>query len=270
MIRKDGPAGQIGADGLTEQGEIRRAMRVGRGQRHQKRYFCSALWSGGRGRYHRGRFGDGSVSELDMPVADGAEGNRGSHAGVAGDGPGGAPTVCWYRSGRHPHCQRPGVRFRATGTEVGPTYGCASVVVAKVPSSDEVSRLTGFATRTFELEASFYNELAATVWVSRPSCYLAHYSLPQEGYVVLLEDMLPPTPATRWRAAHRRGRGGDARAGRLARSALGRPRCSTELARTAGVGVGADPGPRAAQPVRGLCGPLRLVLDRDLVSLGEP
>jgi Phosphotransferase enzyme family len=67
-------------------------------------------------------------------------------------------------------------------------------VVAKVPSSDEVSRLTGFATRTFELEASFYNELAATVWVSRPSCYLAHYSLPQEGYVVLLEDMLPADP----------------------------------------------------------------------------
>ena len=49
----------------------------------------------------------------------------------------------------------------------------------------------GFATRTFELEAAFYNELAATVWVSRPTCYFAHYSLPQEGYVVLLEDMLP-------------------------------------------------------------------------------
>jgi hypothetical protein len=74
-----------------------------------------------------------------------------------------------------------------------PTAAPASVV-AKVPSSDEVSRLTGFATGTFELEASFYNELAATVGVSRPSCYFAHYSLPQEGYVVLLEDMLPAGP----------------------------------------------------------------------------
>ncbi len=67
-------------------------------------------------------------------------------------------------------------------------------VVAKVPSSDEVSRLTGFATGTFGLEASFYNELAATVGVSRPSCFLAHYSLEREGYVVLLEDMLPADP----------------------------------------------------------------------------
>ncbi len=71
-----------------------------------------------------------------------------------------------------------------------PTPAPASLV-AKVPSSDEGNRLTGFASRTFELEAGFYNELASTVWVSCPTCYFAHYSLQQEGYVVLLEDMLP-------------------------------------------------------------------------------
>ena len=71
-----------------------------------------------------------------------------------------------------------------------PTPAPASVV-AKVPSSEEVSRATGFATRTYELEAAFYNELAATVWVNRPVCYEADYDLDQERYVVLLEDMAP-------------------------------------------------------------------------------
>jgi hypothetical protein len=64
-------------------------------------------------------------------------------------------------------------------------------VVAKVPSSEEVSRLTGFATRTYELEAAFYRELAGTVRVHRPACYAAHYDAEEQGYVVLLEDMAP-------------------------------------------------------------------------------
>jgi hypothetical protein len=71
-----------------------------------------------------------------------------------------------------------------------PTRAPASVV-AKVPSSEEVSRLTGFATRTYELEAAFYNELADTVWVNRPTCYAAQYDPAAQGYVVLLEDLSP-------------------------------------------------------------------------------
>ncbi len=71
-----------------------------------------------------------------------------------------------------------------------PTPAPASVV-AKVPSSEEVSRATGFATRTYELEAAFYNELAGTVWVNRPICYLARFDPEQQGYVVLLEDLGP-------------------------------------------------------------------------------
>jgi hypothetical protein len=64
-------------------------------------------------------------------------------------------------------------------------------VVAKVPSSDQVSRLSGFATGTFEVEATFYTDLASTVGVSRPTCYFAHYSRSQAGYAVVLEDLLP-------------------------------------------------------------------------------
>jgi Phosphotransferase enzyme family len=71
-----------------------------------------------------------------------------------------------------------------------PTPAPASVV-AKVPSSEEVSRATGFATRTYELESAFYNELASTVWVNRPVCYKARYDAVEEGYVVLLEDLSP-------------------------------------------------------------------------------
>jgi hypothetical protein len=69
-----------------------------------------------------------------------------------------------------------------------PTPAPASVV-AKVPSSDEVSRLTGFATRTYELEAAFYRELAGTVRVHRPACYAARFDAEGQGYVVLLEDI---------------------------------------------------------------------------------
>lgn len=64
-------------------------------------------------------------------------------------------------------------------------------LVAKVPSSEEVSRATGFATRTYELEAAFYNELAPTVWVNRPTCYLARFDPEDEAYVVLMEDLSP-------------------------------------------------------------------------------
>jgi hypothetical protein len=71
-----------------------------------------------------------------------------------------------------------------------PTPAPASVV-AKVPSSEEVSRLTGFATRTYELEAAFYRELAGTVRVHRPTCYAAEYDAGEQRYVVLLEDMAP-------------------------------------------------------------------------------
>jgi hypothetical protein len=67
-------------------------------------------------------------------------------------------------------------------------------LVAKVPSSEEVSRATGFATRTYEVEAAFYRDLADTVWVHRPACFLADYDLADARYTVLLEDLSPAEP----------------------------------------------------------------------------
>lgn len=69
-----------------------------------------------------------------------------------------------------------------------------SSVVAKVPSSAEASRAAGFWTRTYEIEAAFYNDLADSLWVNRPHCYLARYAPEQEAYVVLMEDLAPAEP----------------------------------------------------------------------------
>jgi hypothetical protein len=71
-----------------------------------------------------------------------------------------------------------------------PTSAPASVV-AKVPSSAPVSRAAGFSTRTYEIEAAFYNDLAGSLRVNRPYCYLARYAPEQEAYVVLMEDLTP-------------------------------------------------------------------------------
>lgn len=74
-----------------------------------------------------------------------------------------------------------------------PAPGLASLV-AKVPSSEEASRATGFATRTYELEVAFYNELAPTLRVNVPHAYLAQFDPAAEAYVVLLDDVAPAEP----------------------------------------------------------------------------
>lgn len=66
-----------------------------------------------------------------------------------------------------------------------------SSLVAKVPAADPVSRAAGFSTRTYELEVAFYTQLAPTVWVNHPHCYLARFDPATKAYVVLLEDLAP-------------------------------------------------------------------------------
>jgi hypothetical protein len=66
-----------------------------------------------------------------------------------------------------------------------------SSVVAKVPSSAEESRAAGFSTRTYEIETAFYNDLADSLSVNRPYCYLARYAPDQGAYVVVMEDLTP-------------------------------------------------------------------------------
>jgi hypothetical protein len=74
-----------------------------------------------------------------------------------------------------------------------PTSGLDSFV-AKVPSSNAESRAAGFSTRTYEVEAAFYNELADSLLVSRPHCYLARFVPEEEAYVILMQDLSPAEP----------------------------------------------------------------------------
>ena len=66
-----------------------------------------------------------------------------------------------------------------------------STVVAKLPSLDEQSRLTGTSTGTYEREVHFYRELQHTVDVRAPRCYHADSDSVTGGFVLVLEDLAP-------------------------------------------------------------------------------
>ncbi len=64
-------------------------------------------------------------------------------------------------------------------------------VVAKVPSPDPSSRAAALATRTYEIEAGFYRDVADTVEVRRPHCWASRWDAATDDYVVVLEDLAP-------------------------------------------------------------------------------
>ena len=64
-------------------------------------------------------------------------------------------------------------------------------LIAKVPAAEEDSRTAARLTRTYEIEASFYRDLAADLPVRTPRCYHAAHDVETGAYVVLLEDVAP-------------------------------------------------------------------------------
>jgi hypothetical protein len=64
-------------------------------------------------------------------------------------------------------------------------------VVAKVPAADETSRSAARVTRTYEIEAGFYRDLAASLPVRTPHCHHAAHDQETDAYVVVLEDVAP-------------------------------------------------------------------------------
>jgi Ser/Thr protein kinase RdoA (MazF antagonist) len=56
------------------------------------------------------------------------------------------------------------------------------------------SRAAARATRTYEIEASFYEHLASGLPVALPACYFVAYDAEADDYVVLLEDLAPAVP----------------------------------------------------------------------------
>ena len=69
-----------------------------------------------------------------------------------------------------------------------------ATMIAKVPAADPASRNAAKAFRTYEIEASFYDQLAKDLPVALAHCYYAGYDAEPDEYVVLLEDLAPATP----------------------------------------------------------------------------
>lgn len=67
-------------------------------------------------------------------------------------------------------------------------------VVAKVTSASEQSRAAARATRTYEVEAAFYRDLAPVLPVRSPRCYHAAHDPDTDGYAVVMEDLAPAVP----------------------------------------------------------------------------
>ncbi|NKZ02953.1 phosphotransferase family protein [Actinomadura latina] len=76
----------------------------------------------------------------------------------------------------------------AGGTALPPT------MVAKVPAADPSSRAAARAIRTYEVEASFYAEIAGRLDAGVPTCYFSAYDAEQDEYAVLLADLAPAQP----------------------------------------------------------------------------
>lgn len=66
-----------------------------------------------------------------------------------------------------------------------------TTMIAKVPSADDTSRMASRMTRTYEIEASFYRDLAADLAVRSPHCFYADHDPETDAYIVLLEDVAP-------------------------------------------------------------------------------
>lgn len=64
-------------------------------------------------------------------------------------------------------------------------------LVCKFASADPISRATGLATRTYEVEVRFYRDIATTVGMRTPRCYFADIDVGTGDFVVALEDIAP-------------------------------------------------------------------------------
>src|SRR3546814_18416055 len=66
-----------------------------------------------------------------------------------------------------------------------------ATVVGKFPTADEVSRGASVATRTYEVESRFYQELRHRVAIAAPTPHLALLDVEANDFVLIMDD-LPP------------------------------------------------------------------------------
>ena len=91
--------------------------------------------------------------------------------------------------------------YRLSLTYDGPV-DLPPTLIAKVPAADAASRTAARAFRTYEIEASFYSQLAAGLPVALARCYYAAYEAGPDEYVVLLEDLAPALPGDQLAGLH--------------------------------------------------------------------
>ena len=91
--------------------------------------------------------------------------------------------------------------YRLSLTYSGPA-DLPPTIIAKVPAADPASRNAARAFRTYEIEASFYNQLAPGLPVALATCYYAAYDPGPDEYVVLLEDLAPALPGDQLAGLH--------------------------------------------------------------------
>lgn len=80
--------------------------------------------------------------------------------------------------------------FRLRLQYAAPCGGPASVI-AKIPSLNEASRGASRLTRCYELETSFYSELAGLTKIRAPKCLHNSYDAGADEFLLLLEDLAP-------------------------------------------------------------------------------
>lgn len=82
-------------------------------------------------------------------------------------------------------------RFRLTWSEPA---GRPSTVVAKFPSDDPSTRAVAFQSGTYHNEHVFYTEIAPTVRVTTPACWVARYDENTQRCILVMEDMHQSEP----------------------------------------------------------------------------
>ena len=67
--------------------------------------------------------------------------------------------------------------------------GRPATIVGKFPTDDPSTRASSFDNGAYFSEFAFYNELAATVDVCTPACWVARFDAERPDFVLILEDM---------------------------------------------------------------------------------
>ena len=84
--------------------------------------------------------------------------------------------------------------YRLRLTYSGGGQHLPATLIAKVPAADQTSRGAARAFRTYEIEASFYAQVAPGLPVALPACFYSAYDPEPDEYVVLLADLAPARP----------------------------------------------------------------------------